>query len=41
MEDIMQYKKLIIEMIEQLNDAKMLYRIYHYVLIKFRKDKGL
>lgn len=36
----MDYKRLIIDMINQINDIKSLYRIYHYVLVKFHKEKG-
>lgn len=35
----MDYKRLIIKMVKEINDKKKLYRIYHYILVKYRKER--
>jgi len=35
----MDYKKVIIEMIEKMNNKDFLRKIYHYVLAKYRREE--
>lgn len=34
----MEYKKKIIEMVEKINKQEYLFKIYHYILAKYRRD---
>lgn len=35
----MDYKELIIDMINQISDSDVLQKIYHYTLIKYRREQ--
>lgn len=35
----MDYKKEIISMIEKMENEDFLCKVYHYILVKFRKEK--
>ncbi len=35
----MDYKRLIIEMLEKINNQDYLFKIYHYILAKYRRDQ--
>lgn len=35
----MDYKKEIISMIEEMKSEDFLCKVYHYILVKFRKEK--
>ena len=37
----MDYKSEIIRMVTEINDNDVLMRIYHFILYKYRKIKGL
>lgn len=34
---IMDYKKMIIEMLEEIDNEDFLFKIYHYILAKYRR----
>lgn len=34
----MDYKQKIIEMVEKINNQDYLFKIYHYILAKYRRD---
>ena len=35
-----EYKRAIIQMIEQMDNADYLFKAYHYLLAKYRREKG-
>lgn len=35
----MDYKKMIIEMLEEIDNEDYLFKIYHYVLAKYRREE--
>lgn len=35
----MDYKKLIIEMVEKMSNKDYIFKIYHYILAKYRREK--
>lgn len=35
----MNYKKIIIEMVQNMDNEDYLFKIYHYVLAKYRREK--
>lgn len=35
-----EYRRKISEMVEQIENEDYLFKIYHYILAKFRRDKG-
>ncbi len=36
----MDYKKALISMIEEMENCDFLFKIYHYVIVKYRKERG-
>ncbi len=37
--DCNDYKKRIVEMVEEIEDVNYLFKIYHYILAKYRRKK--
>ena len=35
-----EYKRAIIQMIKQMDNADYLFKVYHYLLAKYRREKG-
>ena len=37
---VMDYKKALISMIEEMENCDFLFKIYHYAIVKYRKERG-
>lgn len=35
-----EYKRAIIQMIKQMDNVDYLFKVYHYLLAKYRREKG-
>ena len=38
---MMSYKEALIAMIEEMENVDFLFKIYHYAVVKYRKERGV